>query len=260
MAKGLDVMNSKQGGTSGVLGLAAIVVGLVGLIAASPAYAIPVYGTDASGELTGSRTKADLEIITGGNYSSQNFTVSWEITPGAGTYNYKYSFTNFGAPDLSHVVLDLSAVCTGAAAGCVQNAASNGVIGALEYGMFGPHPSNPGFPAGATIQGIKFDDLDGSGAGFYIAFDSNRVPVYGDIYGKGGRDSSFYNAGLANHLSDNINYFVVVPDSQAVSQFTSPPLVHSPEPGTVLLLGGGLVGLAAWKRLRQTPTRRSPPL
>lgn len=238
-------MNLKQGWTA---------VALMCLLAAAPAYAVPVYGTDASGELTGSRAKAALEIITGGNYSTQNFTVSWEITPGAGTYSYKYTFTNFGAPELSHLTLDLSAACTGGSAGCIQNYSSNGVIGSVEYGSFGPHPSNPGFPAGTSIQGIKFDDLDGSGTGFYIEFDSNRVPVYGDIYGKGGAGSYFYNAGLANHGSENINYFVVVPDSQVVGELLPPPQVHLPEPSTVLLLGGGLVGLAAWRRLRKMGT------
>ena len=212
-----------------------------------PAQAIPVYDTSALGELDGSRTKNAGQIITGGNYATPgNFTVTWDIDAIVGGYHYKYIFSGYTTPGLSHILLDLSTTCTSAAAGCVANATagSGETIGGLEYGDFGDEGmSSPGFPAGTSIQGIKFDSLGGSegNPSFTIEFDSNRAPVYGDIYGKGGNDSFFYNNGLilANHNSESIFDFVARPDT------TVDPVV--PEPSTWLLMCLGLAGLAAWR-------------
>jgi hypothetical protein len=45
----------------------------------------------------------------------------------------------------------------------------------------------------------------------------------------------------------------------ATSIFALSPLTSTPEPGTPLLLGGGLVaiGAAAWRKSRQKTTRRN---
>jgi hypothetical protein len=147
-----------------------------------------------------------------------------------------YSFSGFSSPDISHFTLDLTDDCVGppVLAGCVSDI-DPGVP--LEYADFGPGPSNPGFPGGASLVGVKFDELpDGT---LSISFESNRAPVYGDFYLKGGVDSFAYNDGLADHDSENLMDFIARPNGG----------VSVPEPGFVLLLGGCLVGLALKRRL-----------
>jgi len=73
---------------------------------------------------------------------------------------------------------------------------------------------------------------------------SDRAPVWGDIYVKGGQGYAF-NAGLTNHGSDNVNLFVARPDT-VIGRVGS----ETPEPSTMVMLGSGLA-LAAWIRRRK---------
>ena len=79
-----------------------------------------------------------------------------------------------------------------------------------------------------------------------INFYSDRVPVWGDFYAKGGRDSYLYNAGylaadpLAPAASGSLNNHILRPDSVVI-----------PVPSAVLLSSIGL-GLAGWLQKRRT--------
>ena len=211
-------------------------LGLVAMLAAgalAPASGAIIYDTSAQGELVGSRSESGGGIVTGGGWVGvpPDNTLSWNISFNAGTqlWSYEYTFTNFPGPgSISHFILDLSANCLSPADNCVIDGGSP-----VEYNTFGVHPSNPGFPAGSSIQGIKFDFGSDTATAVY-SFDSERAPVYGDFYVKGGSTSFAYNAGLANHLSENVNWFIARPDTTGG---------QVPEPVTLGLVGTGLMSM-----------------
>ncbi len=189
---------------------------------------------------------SDNGLVANGNWSS--FSIGWSISQAGSVFHYEYTFNGLSGKALSHVILDLSDNCT-CTGSCVYNADYN-VAGTpvLEYGSFGVAPSNPGFPAGASITGVKFDNLpDGLSV---ISFDSSRAPMWGDFYAKDGREAGTpnwnyaYNQGLANHSTYNdVKFYVAVPDTVGSSV---------PEPGSWLMMasGGLMLALGVWRRVR----------
>lgn len=218
-----------------------LLAGLASLALSAPALAVPVYGTTAT--LTGTRIEA-AQIVTGGDYATDagTFAVSWEIAPITGGYRYEYTFSGYDGPAIpaiSHFILDLTDDCvTPGDPACVTNAIYAGGT-TLEFRAFGLQPSNPGFPVGTSIVGVKFDNTVGD-APFTVTFESNRAPVWGDFYVKGGRASFAYNAGLENHASADVNDFIARPNGVV------------PEPGTLAMLGLGLAGLRHWSRRKRS--------
>jgi len=120
--------------------------------------------------------------------------------------------------------------------------------------------SNPGMLD--DVYGLKIDVPDGDTNSVRVTFESNRTPVWGDIYAKDGKhddpttpddptkeDAFLYNTGwdsvaptVTYAASPGITNQVLVPDTQAI-----------PEAGVILrFLSLGCVGLAfsLWRRMR----------
>ncbi len=201
-----------------------------------------VYDTTAVAELTGSRTNltgGGVDTVQFNNSASNHFTVSWVITnPVAGTWLYSYTFTGTattGGQGLSHFILDTSDTCINVVAGTLAdpNCIKNPTV-TISPGNYTASSSNPNFPAGANIIGVKFNVVGGPALPVTITFDSDRAPVYGDFYLKVANSSSAYNNGLGIEGTSTLS-----------SDFIAMPGELTPEPGTAVLMlaGAALVGL-----------------
>jgi hypothetical protein len=204
------------------------------LVAVGSCYGVPVFGLPA--DATGSRTEPS-QIVTGGDYASddETLTVSWVITPNGGLFDYRYTISGFDPPGISHFTISLSPGCS------LDPACITGVDNFF-YGVYDDSAgnSNPGFPPGFEIDGVKFNF--GTEDPFVLTFTSNRAPVWGDFYFKGGSDSFAYNSGLTNHASENVLDFIARPDTSGA------PPAEIPEPGTWALLASGALFVALGRK------------
>jgi hypothetical protein len=197
---------------------------------------------------------------------SEDATLSWVVVYDPDTmwwtYTYTFSVTNKSP---SHEILEVS---SGDNKFTEDNLIDySNIVGAEAdpvLGVFSTGGSNPGLPG--DIYGIKWDS---AGNGFIDTWTivSDRAPMWGDFYAKDGTDGKdaagnqiwvyAFNTGFGNDtgspIADGNAYdvtngwaWVLVPDSE----IGIPPQEVVPEPGTLLLMGGGLMGLAFFGRRR----------
>jgi hypothetical protein len=218
--------------------LVGIVVLVAGIVAAAPIASASV--------IIGSLSTADGGLIAGDQYvtppDGNGYMIAWEISPNYDlTWHYKYTMTTEAGdplvPLVSHLIIQLSA-------NIVPDDLTEigGDVSSWEFNTYGPHPSNPGFPEGKSIFGVKFNM---GGAQTVVEFDANRKPMWGDLYSKGGRDSYIYNADLGVLVVNPDDYLGIPLDASGreLAKILTPDTIIVPEPGAMTACGLGLLSI-----------------
>jgi hypothetical protein len=222
------------------------------MASSAAAEAVPIWDTPVSvADYSGQRSTGALDLAGAGDAG-----IVWAITGnGDGSLHYAYTLTTTAQNTISHFILDLSDNCT-AIGTCFNNLrilfpdSADGTQFA-SYSASGANPYMPG-----TIGGVKIDGTISADGIFSFGFDSDRAPVWGDFYAKGGNPNTqptkgfaVWNLGLADHLAQDAGYFIAVPDTVSITHGGGQEPI--PEPSTALLLGAGLLGFGATRRLRR---------
>jgi hypothetical protein len=208
-------------------------------LTAIPARAIPIWHSDASGELTGSRS-SDVNggVTATEQWANGGFDISWTITSlSGGKWQYDYEITA-ERKGLSHFILEVT-----------EDDNPFNIFDGTSPPYEGPKtwdqgPSNPQMPN--PIYGVKFDFGDTVVTYTMI---TDRAPVYGVFYTKDGRNQgndvvawsdALNNANYKTDMSLTTTDFIVRPDGAVI-----------PEPSTLLLLGTSLLGIFGLSRCRK---------
>ncbi|MDX2191902.1 MAG: PEP-CTERM sorting domain-containing protein [Gemmatimonadales bacterium] len=214
---------------------------------AAPAHA-SLFGTAVGAtDFTGTRSIGNG--LTGAATYGTAFSISWTITQIGNQFRYSYDITvpQGRGTGLSHVLFSLSANCAEKSptapmptSGCFYNPTYTGGVGVVEIKSNTQQQSNENL--GNPIFGVKINTNGGLQGNVNITFFSERAPMWGDFYAKGGGNptNTVENIGHDTPSMNKID-FVATPDTQTVV----------PEPSSMVLMGTGVLGLVAAARRRR---------
>ncbi|HML76401.1 MAG TPA: hypothetical protein PKB02_18060 [Anaerohalosphaeraceae bacterium] len=163
-------------------------------------------------------------LTLGGNWASGVATMEWAVDQVGPLWSYEYTLAVSKAPGISHIIIEISDT-------------QINIYDDIEFDVdIYSKAGNIIMPA--SLTGVKYETGDVSS--YTISFLSDRIPVWGDFFAKGGSNSYVYNTGfLADDPTDpasngSINNHILRPDS----------VIIVPAPGAILLaaMGTGLVG------------------
>jgi len=207
---------------------------LMALVFCSSASASSIWGSDATGYLTGSRGIGN-GVDTYNPWSG--FQISWDITKdnGTGLWTYQYTVTG-NQPAVSHFILEVTETPA-----FTYTYVSGKIEGPDQWNGSGPGASNTGLPN--EFYGIKFDY--GNEGSVVYTITTDRAPVWGVFYAKGGQNGAWSTALNFGDYKTNTNLtttdFIVRPDGGG----------QVPIPAAAWLLGSGLVGLMGIRMRRK---------
>jgi hypothetical protein len=171
-------------------------------------------------------------LVASYNWANSYTALSWIVSfdSSSNYWTYRYTFTTDGKPGISHVITEVSATFD-------KDNIEEGTTERYELGTYTPYnPSNPGIPG--YLYGLKFEVPAGnSGRNFSWTIVTDRAPMWGDFYAKGGSNGYVYNTEFGNTndapIGNNKNLFgwVLVPDTVSTV----------PEPETLILIGIGIL-------------------
>lgn len=203
-----------------LLGVAKLQAGLIGSL----------FTPDSSGVVAGD---------DGWAANLDGFGVKWTVSQNQDlTWHYKYEFfdKNGALQDkkTSHFIISLSE-------GVVHDdiiIGENSDIEDWSIDTYGEHESNPGFPTGESIYGVKFGMTNNQDI---VEFDVNRQPMWGDFYAKDGKSDGLwnfaYNTDLGVTVANPYDYMGTPVDAfnNELHKILVPDTII-PEPATISLL------------------------
>lgn len=219
--------------------------------------ALPIGPVELEGERSSKQVDGNFVdgIFATDGWADDNFNIKWDIASVNDHYEYKYTLSVSGVKQvkgLSHWIFQISDDATvndfwGFAAWTNSEDDEDifnevDIIEALDnHEPSGSDPPNPYMPD--DIWGFKIETITGEDFGpqTTFMFNSIRVPIWGNMYAKNGMHDGIWatacNIGLEDPNSTDPIDYIVVPDTNVI-----------PEPGTVILMLFGLLGLVGVKK------------